>query len=106
MKSVLLFLVLLTGQAFGVSYAPPVVVTATGTSTKVMNFNAKRGYIIIINRGSNTAVAKFGTTAQSGTEGVPIPAGGSYEPIQAPTNPLWLVTTASTSAVTIVEGNN
>lgn len=88
-----------------VLYGPPVVVTATVTSTKIMNANSLRKYLIIVNRGTSiTAVVKFGSV-QSGTEGVPIPPGGSYEPTFAPGNSVYAVTGSSTTALTLIEGN-
>lgn len=85
------------------SYSAPVLITATATSTLVMPANAFRIYLLIVNTGSNPVIVKLGSV-QSALEGIPIPAGGSYEPIQAPGNGVWIETASSTSTVTLVQG--
>ncbi|MFI5416187.1 MAG: hypothetical protein ACHQXJ_02415 [Nitrososphaerales archaeon] len=68
-----------------------------------MSGNAARTYLIIMNTGGNTVIVKFGSV-QSALEGVPIPAGGSYEPIEAPGNSVWIETASATSTVTLMQG--
>jgi hypothetical protein len=104
-KLFLLLALCLSAPSQADSFYAPVAVTATTTSTLAMAKNNMRGYLIIVNTGSVTVYAKFGS-AHSATEGIPIPAGGSYEPIQAPVNSVYLVTASSTSAVTLLQGNN
>jgi hypothetical protein len=91
-------------ESFASNFQSPVTVTATTTSTQVLPGNAHRNYLIVINTGSNPIVLKAGS-AQTMGEGIYIPAGGNYEPIQAPQNSIWIETTMSTSTVTLVEGN-
>lgn len=91
-------------KANSVLFGAPVAVTATSSSAQVLAANGLRVYLIIVNTGSVTAYVKFGSV-QSGTEGIPIPAGGSYEPIQAPANSVFADTASSTAALVIIEGN-
>lgn len=86
------------------SYFPPVVVTATTTSTQVMAANQNRIYLLIQNKGAVGVIVKAGATIQTAHEGVLIPSGGNYEPEVAPTNAIWIESASSTSAVTIVQG--
>jgi len=103
-SALLLFSILLSASSkAATSFYAPVLVTATATSTLVMTPNASRTYLIIVNTGSQPVIAKFGSP-QTALEGIPIPAGGSYEPIQAPANGVWLETASSTSTVTLIQG--
>lgn len=87
-----------------IMFGAPVTGTATGTSTKVLNQNGLRTYLIIINNSSTvTMYVKFGS-AQTGTEGVAIPPLGNYEPIKAPSNSVYIDTASSTAAYTMIEG--
>lgn len=105
MKFIIICIALLCSlESFaGLKFSAPVVVTATGTSTQVMAGNSFRSYLIIQNTGANSVSVKFGSV-QATTEGVVIPAGGAYEPIQAPGNSVWLISLSSTSAVTLIQG--
>ena len=111
MKFLIGFFILIAGlqahaltQALINSFAAPTVVTATVTSTQVLAANPLRTYLIIMNQGNtNNVIVKFGSV-QSGTEGVVIPPGGSYEPLLAPGNAVFLRSAASTSAVTLIQG--
>ncbi len=108
MKKLLLLLSLLVGavsaQAQTNNFSAPVAFTATTVSTQAMAGNANRTYLIIVNTGStNNIYVKFGA-AQTGAQGVPIPPGGSYEPINAPGNSVWIDTAASTSTVVLQQG--
>lgn len=89
-----------------VIFGAPVTGTATTSSAKKLNWNSLRTYLIILNTGStNTMYVKFGS-AQSGTEGIPIlPNNGYYEPVEAPSNSVYIVTGSSTTTYTIIEGN-
>lgn len=107
MKSVLLICLLLVAQTVSAqtAFGPPVPVTATVTSTKVLDANSLRSYLIIQNTGSVSVIVKF-NSVQSGTEGIVIPAGGNYEPILAPGGSVWLRSASSTAAVTLLQGNS
>ncbi len=91
--------------AEAVTFLPLVQTTATVTSTKVMAANGKRIYLLIVNTGAVAIVVKPSSTIQSSaTDGITIPAGGNYEPIQAPTNDIWIRTASSTASITVVQG--
>ena len=85
-------------------YATPTAGTATTTSTLALAQNTMRKYLIIQNTGSNIISVKFGSV-QSGTEGIWIVGGGSYEPIVAPANSIYMKATSGTSDYTIIQGN-
>lgn len=78
-------------------------VTVTSSSAIALAGNGKRGYLLIVNTGANTAYLKFGSV-QSGTEGIPLIAGGVYEPVNYPANPLYAVTASSTTTLVFVQG--
>jgi hypothetical protein len=99
-----IFFVSLVVRANTAIFGPPVVVTATTTSAQLLAANNLRTYLLIVNKGSQTVQIKFGS-AQIATEGIPIPPGGSYEPIEGPSNSVWGVTASGSSAVTITQGN-
>ncbi len=102
---VILAMISATCFANQVLFGPPLVVNATATSAKVLNANSLRKYLLIVNKGDYAVEIKLGSSVQSGTEGIPIPAGGNYEPIQAPGNAVYAVTITGTSALTIIQGN-
>lgn len=68
----------------------------------VFPYNPLRAYVIIVNTGPATMFAAFGRAANAAT-GVPIVAGGNYEPILGFVNSLHVSSTVAGSAV-IVEG--
>jgi hypothetical protein len=105
MRLFFVVLALFGSIAFGndTMFTQPYVYTVTTTSTQLRPQNGLRTYLILINTGSQTVYVKFGS-AQATTEGVPIPAGGSYEPNKAPANSVWADTATSTSTLTIIEG--
>lgn len=80
-------------------------ITATTTSVKVINANARRKYLMIQNKGPEAIYVKF-ETVHTGLEGIKILSGGNYEPLYAPNNSIWIKTGASTSSVVIYEGSN
>ena len=79
------------------------VASVTVTSTKFLNANSKRAYLLIQNNGTQNVIVKFGS-AQSATEGVIIPAMGNYEPYKVPTDSVYLLSASGTQSVQIVEG--
>ena len=105
MRMILSFIcfLFLTHTADATSFSAPVEVTATTTSTQVMAANGFRSYLLIVNSGPKDIIVKFGS-AQTANEGVIVPAGGVYEPNLAPSNTIWMKTTSSTSAVTLIQG--
>lgn len=102
------FLVLFSVTAAQPSYAlvdgPTSVFTATaGASALALPYNGLRGYLILVNTGLVTAYVSFNASQAQGT-GIPIPAGGNYEPFIAPTSAVYIGTNASTTTVTMMEG--
>ncbi len=89
---------------FTVDLAQQLSITATVTSTKVLDTSTVRNYILIQNTGSVSVIIKFGSV-QSATEGIVIPAGGSYEPSRPIRQAMWIKSASSTAAVTILTGN-
>lgn len=107
MKFLLLLLLLVSVPSMAVSDRVGVVestVTATTTSTKVLNYNASRSYLMIQNQGLTNVTVKF-RSVQSGSEGVLIVPGGNYEPYRVPIEAMWIISASSTDAVEIVEGS-
>lgn len=88
-----------------VFYSAPVTGTA-GASALVLTQNNSRGYLLIENIGATTIIAKLGSTITSSNEGVQIPAGGSWEPINAPANSLYLKALSGSPAYVVIWGNN
>lgn len=106
MKIFVFILISLFGTySFGANFFGSIVSgTATVTSTSVLAQNNLRNYLVIQNGGTNPIFVKFGSV-QSGTEGIEIIGGGSYEPIEAPANSVFMRTATGSSAYTIIEGN-
>ncbi len=108
MKFILIFLILsLPFQALAVSDKTGLVnqtsVSVTGTSTLILARNELRNYLLIQNVGTDTIIVKF-NSAQSGSEGIQIPAGGNYEPGKVPVESVWIESAAGTQATTVLEG--
>lgn len=98
----LLLMVGLVAKA-GVPYYQSTFPTATATTTLILNTNVFRGYLLIVNDGTLAVRLKVGYSTAA-YDGITIPAGGSYEPINAPTNALYIRTSSGTSALTVVQG--
>ena len=108
MKSILIVLLLAFAPqsyaANNILFGAPVTVTVTNSSTQELAANPLRSYLIMVNNSATVPVyVRFGHV-QSGTEGVTIPPGGNYEPFEAPSNSVFMVTASSTASVTIIQG--
>lgn len=79
--------------------------TATTVSVKVLDPNSNRKYFLFQNIGAASASVKFGS-AHSGSEGVWVPSGGSYEPLDPPIDSVYIKTAVGGSAYTILEGKD
>lgn len=79
-------------------------VTATTTSTKFLEINPIRNYLLIQNNGSTDVYIKM-SSAHSGTEGIKLVAGGAWEPILPPRNSIYIKAASGTDAVTILESS-
>lgn len=106
MKSFILILFVLFASVSQATnfFAAPVTGTA-GASTQVLAQNTLRTYLIIQNTGSTIIIAKFGSTISGSNEGIQIPAGGNYEPIEAPANSLWLKALSGSPTYKVIQGN-
>lgn len=92
-------------SAQSVVFAAPVTITATVTSSVLLAPNGKRVYLLVVNNGAQAVTLKFGSV-QSGSEGIVVPSGGVYEPLQAPANVMYGKTGSATSSLTIIQGQN
>jgi len=105
-KYILILFSLVTGMARAnfYMYGPVISGVATGVSTQFFPQNTLRSYLLIVNTGSNTVYANF-SGVQVGPQGIPIPAGGNYEPLHAPSNAVYLTTvTPNVSSVLLMQG--
>lgn len=85
-------------------FGTPVAVSVTTTPAVALAANSLRAYLLIVNTGATPVIVKFGSAPASGTDGVPIPAGGNYEPFRPPANSVYVRTASSTSTLVIVQG--
>lgn len=105
MKFVLLVLISIFSMAAVEKFTVNVqsYLTATVTSAQILGTNNNRKYLLIQNTGAQSIILKF-DTVQSASEGIVISAGGNYEPISAPTDPLFIRSASGTSTYTLIEG--
>jgi len=102
MKKLIVFLMAMANLSFGaVFFGSPSYITVNSSSALAVPQNNLRSYLIIVNTGSNTMYANFG--APGSGSGIPIPAGGNYEPFQTPMNSVYLVSPSGTTAA-ILQG--
>lgn len=99
----IIFLLLFSLNSYSAGFTQTDV-TVTATSTKFLEVNSSRTYLVIQNKGSVDVYFKV-NSASTSTEGIKLPSGGAYEPIEAPINSIFLKTASSTATVTIIEGN-
>lgn len=76
--------------------------TVTTASAELVEQNANRSGLLIINRGSATVYLKF-TEAHSGTEGIELPSGSYYEPYDPPTGAVYAVSASGSQSVYFTE---
>lgn len=79
-------------------------VTATTTSTKVLDKDEGRCAFFIQNKGSQDVWVKM-VSAHSGSEGVLIVPGGNWSPESAPRDAVYVKSSASTSAIVVADGH-
>lgn len=75
-----------------------------GTTGLHLAANPTRNYLLLQNKGSASVYVKFGS-AHSGTEGIELAAGQSYEPIKAPADAIYMKSASGTQTVLTAEGN-
>lgn len=81
-----------------------VAVSVTGTAALVLSQSMRRGYLMVQNNGSQTVYVKLGSTI-SGSEGIVLIAGASYEFTTAPTDSVYMKSASGTQSVVVIEGN-
>jgi len=80
-------------------------VTATTTSTLLVDGNTNRNYFFIQNKSATeTLVVKY-KAAHSGSEGIRLSPGQSFEPKVAPRDSVYIVCLSGTATVSWLEGN-
>lgn len=80
-----------------------IVVSVTTSSAQFLGDNGSRGYLIIQNKGTDAVFLKVGSTI-TGSEGLVLGAGASYEFHVTPINSIWMKANSGTQSVTILEG--
>lgn len=106
MKSILfifLFLLSFNARADVYNLSQQLEVNATTSSAQVLAVNGQRFYLLIVNKGTQTVYIKFDSSS-TGTQGIPIPAGGNYEPIHVPVSAVYALSSSGTQALYILEG--
>lgn len=78
--------------------------TASTTSTQVLDEHPGRCYMMVQNKGSESILVKTGSV-HSGSEGVLIVAGGNWEPFSPPVGSVYIKSLATTSAITVISGS-
>jgi hypothetical protein len=78
-------------------------VAVTTASAQVLANNPNRNYILVVNKGFATVLLKY-ITVHAGTEGIPIPAQGHYETYHPMAEAIFLMSTAGTNTVQLIEG--
>lgn len=100
-----IFLMLFGAQAAaeGVALSQQKAFTASTTSSKALDAQKYRKYLLIQNQGSVDIYVKF-RGASTSSEGIIISAGGNYEPERPPKEAVYIESASGTPTVWIVEG--
>lgn len=75
----------------------------SGSSSLVVSALSNRKCLLIVNKGSATVYITF-ASGGGATDGVPIPAGGNWEPTVVPFNAIYARAASGTQTVLVVEG--
>ena len=78
-------------------------ITATTTSTSIIGQNLSRGYLLIVNKGTQDVFVKA-RTEHSSTEGVRIIPGGNWEPFVVPVDEMFIKSSSGSQSVSVIEG--
>ncbi len=81
----------------------PAQVAATTTSALLVAENQSRSFLRVKNRGTDAVLIKP-DGAHSGTEGMHLASGESWEPRNVPVNALYVRTLTLTATVDVTEG--
>jgi len=103
--ALLIFLIPLMVWANNIIFYSPGTASLTTTPSQILTSNSLRKYLILVNTGSNTVIIKTGAAPASSTDGIPIPAGGNWEPFQAPGNSIYGRAVTGTSTIEYQQGN-
>lgn len=72
--------------------------------TKVLDPYSSRRYLLIVNKGVAPVYVNFDSAGSTPTSGIPIPGGGSYEPISAPVNSIYMISGATSQPIVVIQG--
>lgn len=76
--------------------------TSTPTSSKILDSESYRGYLILVNKCSVEVAVKLGS-AHSANEGIKIPANGYWEPTEVPLDSIY-AKSSTNCAIDYLEG--
>lgn len=95
-------------MAAGIIFKVPLEFLATTTPTLLIPANPKRNYFLFVNKGVKEVRIKPTVTQTDppigAGEGIPVPAGGNYEPNQIPLNAFYVVSDPGDSLCCFTEG--
>lgn len=91
------------GNGFSVDTNRFEQVSVTTTSTKIVNADKDRNYLLIQNKGLCDLIVKVGSV-QTASEGIVIISGGSWEPSRPPREAVWAKGSTCTDTTLINEG--
>lgn len=97
------FVTLALAGGFSVASSGLTTITVATSSIQLVAADQQRNYILIQNTGATNLIIKM-VTAQTGSEGIIIPPGGSYEPIKAYRDAIFGKSASGSNSVTIIEG--
>lgn len=72
--------------------------------TKVLDPSSIRRYLLIVNKGSQTVYLNFDEAGSTPTSGIPLAAGASYEPVSAPMNSVYAISSVTAQALLVIQG--
>ncbi len=78
--------------------------STVSTAKVLLASNKYRSYLLFQNRGTASIYLKLVSTISS-TEGIEVVAGGSYEPVIAPKDAIYIKAASGTQAYTVMESN-
>lgn len=73
------------------------------TASAISGSNLSARYLLIVNKGTDVVRVKMGS-APTGTEGIPIPVGGNWEPQAVPQETIYIKSDSGTQAVYVLRG--
>jgi hypothetical protein len=104
MKLIIVSFFTLSSALAVTNWKEPVTYSATTTSGVALAANTQRNYLMMQNKGSSDVYIKGGSV-HSGTEGITLSAGSSWEPEEAPVGSIYIKASTGTQSISIIEGN-